>query len=1132
MIGRTVSHYKIVSKLGEGGMGVVYSAEDARLDRTVALKFLPPNLATQKAARKRFIHEAKAASSLDHPNICTVHDIGETDEGRMFIAMPYYEGETLEERIARGGVTTAEAVDIAMQISAGLAKAHDHGIVHRDIKPGNVFITRDGHVKILDFGLAKLAAQTRLTRSGTTVGTIAYMSPEQASGGDVDARSDIFSLGAVFYELLTGNPPFRGDHDAAVIYGIMHNDPEPIRVHPSDLTEGVRHVVDTALAKDPGARYQSAAELGDALRTVSIQSRTLPSRGRRRGKRIATLTIVVALVIAAAVAVMQRSALREWMNGRSTLSPNKHSLAVLYFQNFGASGDDDYLAAGFTEEVIATLAGIAGLHVTSRAAVSRYRGRDADPRAIGRTLDVGYVLEGSIRRSGDELRVTAQLINTSDGFHTWAQTYDGTMSDLFAVQDSMATQIARSLQGVLGRKGFRVVPQRWTHNPEAYAAFLTGRELYHERGNPEEYPGHGAEVLRWYQKAIELDPNYAPAIAGEAHLLITRWYDGHRAPGMLDEALQLARRAEEIDPSLAIAWRAEARIHNFRGDSENAKKVLERAIDLSPTLGILYYTLSHTYSRLGQPAKALETALRGLEVDPGDPRLYYNVSQCYTDMGKYAEAEAVIARGLDRFPDDWSILREQARLMSAQRRYEEAMSFLERQERIDPRWGVSQTIGNCFDSMGMPARADSVFESIVERWPGMAGALNASGGHELSRGRNESAEALLKRAVEIDPDYYGARLNLARCYAAQKRTDEAERVLLDMADHWPDDFETYARIGQVYRFDLKRFDEAEKWLRESIRLNPRWAYARERLAWTFMDRGQYEQAVPEFQAAIDLRPDSYWNYRAMSNALLRVGRVQESIDAVERAVELKPDDVWNLFRLGYSYNAAGDSHRAAAAWERAMEVDSTHVNSLNSLAIVYREEGRPQRALAMLRRAARADTTAWLPWRQIADIADRELGNLDEAREAARICVRKARGDLYGESSGYEELGRVEERRGDHEAAQQAFEDALTRIDRALEERPGDAAYITLAGYVCAKKGDNARARTYAMWLAEHQKVANSFYDAACITALSGNREQALEYLESAVAKGYHNGHWMATDYDLETVRDDPRFKKLLASLR
>jgi serine/threonine protein kinase/WD40 repeat protein len=313
LIGKTVSHYKIISKLGEGGMGVVYKAEDTRLDRSVALKFLPPSLATQDVAKKRFIHEAKAASSLEHPNICTVHDVGETDEGQMFIAMPCYDGETLQEKIAKGSLEIGEAIDIVMQLASGLAKAHEQGIVHRDIKPGNILITKDGHVKILDFGLAKLATQTRLTKSGSTLGTIAYMSPEQASGGDVDARSDIFSLGAVFYELLTGALPFKGDHEAAIVYGIMHNDPEPLRVHRGDTPEGLQQVIDMALAKNVDERCQSTLEFKDAIVESGLQtgaqertrSRSTGTVSRSPFRRVVPWVVLGVAILAIALVVIQ-----------------------------------------------------------------------------------------------------------------------------------------------------------------------------------------------------------------------------------------------------------------------------------------------------------------------------------------------------------------------------------------------------------------------------------------------------------------------------------------------------------------------------------------------------------------------------------------------------------------------------------------------------------------------------------------------------------------------------------------------------------------------------------------------------------------------------------------------------------
>jgi serine/threonine protein kinase len=343
LIGKTVSHYRILSKLGEGGMGVVYKAEDTRLDRHVAIKFLPPSLATQDAAKKRFIHEAKAASSLEHPNICAVYDIGETGDGQMFIAMPHYEGETLQERIARGRLEIGEVLDIVTQLASGLAKAHEQGIIHRDIKPGNIFITRDGHVKILDFGLAKLATETRLTKSGMTLGTIAYMSPEQASGGDVDARSDIFSLGVVFYELLTGSLPFKGDHEAAIIYGILHNVPEPLQTHRGDIPEGVQHVIDAALTKNVDGRYQTAQEFKDAVAELLLHTSsrgTAPTRGASRSpfRRVVPWIVLGGAVLAFGLFVV-RNALR------SPTSDSSPSVSPTYTQlTFTGDAEDPIIS--------------------------------------------------------------------------------------------------------------------------------------------------------------------------------------------------------------------------------------------------------------------------------------------------------------------------------------------------------------------------------------------------------------------------------------------------------------------------------------------------------------------------------------------------------------------------------------------------------------------------------------------------------------------------------------------------------------------------------------------------------------------------------------------------------------------
>ena len=381
MIGTTISHYKILEKLGEGGMGVVYKAEDTRLKRTVALKFLPHDLSRDPEAKERFIHEAQAASSLDHPNICTVFEIGEHNEGQMFIAMACYEGETLKEKIPKGPLELDEAIGIAKQIAEGLAGAHKHGIVHRDIKPANIIITTDGVAKILDFGLAKLAGQAHLTKTGSPVGTAAYMSPEQAQGMEIDHRTDIWSAGVVLYEMLTGHLPFGGDHEAARLYSIVHEQPQPLSSFRSDLPTDIELCITKLLQKVPGDRFQHARELLSQLGTT---------QKKREHEREPTLP----------------------------------SIAVLPFVNMSPNPENEYFSDGLSEEIINALSKLEDLHVTARTSAFRFRGKDLDMREIGKQLNVSNVLEGSVRRAGNRLRVAAQLINVADGYHLWSETYD------------------------------------------------------------------------------------------------------------------------------------------------------------------------------------------------------------------------------------------------------------------------------------------------------------------------------------------------------------------------------------------------------------------------------------------------------------------------------------------------------------------------------------------------------------------------------------------------------------------------------------------------------------------------------------------------------------------------------------
>jgi len=536
MIGQTISHYHILEKLGEGGMGIVYKAEDLKLKRTVALKFLPADLTRDEEAKTRFVHEAQAASALQHPNICTIHDIDETVDHQLFIVMDWYDGQTLKEKIAGGPLKTEEATSDTIQIAQGLQQAHEKGIVHRDIKPANIIITNDGVAKILDFGLAKLAGGAKLTRTGSTVGTAAYMSPEQARGLDVDLRTDIWSLGVVLFEMLTGKLPFRGEHEAAMLYSIVHEEPQPISSLLSDVPPDIKLSITNMLQKEPGERFQHMRELLSQLGAIKKKDEAESEKPLP-------------------------------------------SIAVLPFVNMSADPENEYFSDGLSEEIISALSKLESLHVTARTSAFRFRGKELDIREIGKQLNVSTVLEGSVRRAGNKLRVTAQLINVADGYHLWSERYDRELEDVFAIQDEISLAIVDKLKvRLLGADKARLA-KRYTENFEVYDLYLKGR--YELSRLTEEGIKRS---LDYFQQAIQKDPNFALAYVGMAsvynvHAIVGQFSSNETMPRAKSELL----KALKLDESLAEAhaWLGEVHLQ-YEWDWSSAEREFKRAIELKP----------------------------------------------------------------------------------------------------------------------------------------------------------------------------------------------------------------------------------------------------------------------------------------------------------------------------------------------------------------------------------------------------------------------------------------------------------------------------------------------------------------------------------------------------------------------
>ena len=542
MIGERVSHYKILDKLGSGGMGEVYKAEDIKLKRTVALKFLPSNISFDLEAKKRFTHEAQSASALDHPNICTIHEIGETINGQLFISMACYEGETLKEKIKKGILNIDE--DIILQICEGLKKAHQNKITHRDIKPANIFITKDGVIKILDFGLAKTKGQSHLTQVGTTIGTIDYMSPEQARGEEIDQRTDIWSLGIVIYEMLTGKLPFKGEYDQAIIYSILNEEPEL-----NNLPKEILPVIKKAISKSPSERYQKVEEIINILISIkgySTKKYHLLVLPRRIGPKLKIAAVAVSLIT---IAVILYFVIKPFKN--KVVPPRREMIVILPFENLGPPGDE-YFAQGMRDEISNKLSTLSSIGVISRNSAERYAKTKKSTKEIGKELGVDYILEGTIqwaksKDKGSRIRIIPQLVRVSDDINVWSDSYDKIINDIFAVQNEIA-------QNVVDKLGIKILPGQTvtrpppTNNIEAYDYYLKALKFHYG-------PSTGANIktaVKLYEQAIKLDSNFASAHAqlSVAYNGLFKWYWDRDSLNLKKAAFHL-RKAIELNPNLA-----------------------------------------------------------------------------------------------------------------------------------------------------------------------------------------------------------------------------------------------------------------------------------------------------------------------------------------------------------------------------------------------------------------------------------------------------------------------------------------------------------------------------------------------------------------------------------------------------
>ena len=688
----TLSHYRIISKIGAGGMGEVYLAQDTKLDRKVALKILPPDVAADRSRMNRFVQEAKSASALNHPNIITIYAIDETDLGH-FIATEFIDGETVRECLLKAPLTLSQALDVARQVASALSTAHKAGIIHRDVKPENVMVRADGLVKVLDFGLAKLTATgasdpdavTRIsdTQPGMIMGTVAYMSPEQARGKVLDARTDVWSLGVLLYEMLSGRTPFRGETTSDTLANILHREPESLKVGalPGDLAT----ILYRMLAKKLEARYQTIADVVSELKSL-----------QRRIEFDSELQQTIFRSAEAHTEVVKSSP----------------SIAVLPFLNLSPDPDNDYFCEGIAEELLNALARIDDLKVAARTSAFLFKGKTANVSEIGERLGVNTVLEGSVRKAGNRLRITVQLVNTADGFHLWSERYDREMQDIFELQDEITLSVIDSLKVQLLGNERDAILKRYTDNTKAYELFLKGRYHYFK------YTADGwKRAIEFFEKATEIDPSYAPAYAAMASswgsLLFFGLVPSEAAiPPMrktMAEALSFDEGLAEVHVSLAIVTLF------YDWEWRKAEEEFRRALELNGSNAEALSFYSMFLALEGRIDEAIIQSKLSLAIDPLSPFINMNAGWTYFTAGLLDEALDQVSKMIEIESDFYGAYWLRGAIYLAAGSYEQAVDELKRAVSFGGHQVVVADLGSAYALAGRREEAESVLNQLLEK---------------------------------------------------------------------------------------------------------------------------------------------------------------------------------------------------------------------------------------------------------------------------------------------------------------------------------------------------------------------------------------------------------------------------------
>ena len=736
MIGTTILHYKILEKLGQGGMGIVYLAEDLNLERKVAIKFLPKYISENTEERQRFKIEAKAAAKLNHPNIATIHSIEETDN-ELFIVMEYIKGVELSDKIKAGTIPAADAVKIATQIADGLDAAHKEGIIHRDIKSSNIMITDSGVVKVMDFGLAKLKGTSKLTKMGSTVGTIAYMSPEQSRSDEVDNRTDLWSLGVVLYEMLTGKVPFRGDYDQAIIYSILNEEPHPA----SEIDKGIQQIIDKSLRKNREERYNNAGEMAEELRRISGGG---TAKGSQKQSKLPWIVAgAVVIIIAIALYLFMPTS-----NGGNAKAETIKTIAVLPFADLSPKKDQGYFTDGLSGELINVLSKNPKLRVTARTSSFSFKGTNADIKTIASKLNVSNILEGSVQKAGNNLRISADLVNVGTDATLWSNTYSGTMNNIFALQDSISGNVAEALNAaLLGKESAR--PEQKT-DPEAYNDYLLGEHFSNLSGKE-----NLKTAEEYYKKALVIDSTYAPAWVGLSSVHGSQGSNGYVS---VDEGYSKARKEVEkalkLNPNLADAYAQLGNIKsNHDWDWKGAEEVFRKGLELGPENTKVISGAGTLKWILGQYDEARKLADRIIKIDPVSIDGYFSLAYCTYYAGQFDKSIAASKKVLELSPQNrgahWMIsldYLEKGKTDSA---------FIVVNKEPEP-WMQISTIAIVYYAMGRKKEADEKLAEFIKEFQNV-GAYQIAQNYAYRNDKDKAFEWLERAYRQRDAGCIGVK---------------------------------------------------------------------------------------------------------------------------------------------------------------------------------------------------------------------------------------------------------------------------------------------------------------------------------------------------------------------------------------